>query len=176
MQETERDERLQTRHAEREEIPLTKKEAEERPTAMQAKERHEIQPTQEREPEDIMREASPSMHEIEREDRLLTRDRVMEASLSMDVTTREESPLTRSREGEEEQKRRARKRKCNKKKSNLLNDVGSGIPLVHDKALTGCLPMGCHGCENNGGLPCGDKDDDTGNAQLCLSFCNDGRH
>jgi len=57
----------------------------------------------------------------------------------------------------------------------VLKDVGGGIPcLVHDKALTGCLLTGCHHCENNGGLHCGDKDDDTGNAQLCTLFFNDG--
>jgi len=102
------------------------------------------------------------MHERKREERMSIQER---ERLSMQVT-----------EGEQVQKKRGRKRKCNKKKSDILNDVGSGIPLVHDKALTRCLPMGCHSCENNGGLPCGDKDDDTGNAQLCLSFCNDGRH
>jgi len=67
------------------------------------------------------------MHERKREERMLIQER---ERLSMQVT-----------EGEQVQKRRGRKRKCNKKKSDLLNDVGSGIPLVHDKALTRCLPM-----------------------------------
>ncbi len=74
-----------------------------------------------------------------------------------------------------EQKQRGRKRKWNKMKPDVLKDVGSGIPcLVHDKAFTRCLPMGCYHCENNGGLHFGDKDDDTGNAQLCTSFFDDG--
>ena len=100
----------------------------------------------------------------------------MEASPLMNETAREERPSTQVTEGEQDQKRRGRKRKWNKNKSDVLNDVGSGIPLVHDKAFTRCLPMGCYGCENNRGLHCGDKDDDTGNAQLCLSFFNDGQH
>jgi len=52
-------------------------------------------------------------------------------------------------------------------------DVGVGIPLVHDKAFTGCLSMGCCHCENNERLQCGDRDDESGNAQLCSSFFND---
>jgi len=72
-------------------------------------------------------------------------------------------------------KRRARKRKRNVKKFEELNDVGSDIPLVHDEALTGCLPMGCHSCKKYGGLRRVNRDDDTGNAQLHQSFCNDGR-
>jgi len=83
--------------------------------------------------------------------------------------TQETTPLM------QEQKRRARKRKQNKKKPNSLNDVGSGNPLVHDNAFTGCLPMGCHSFEINSAGHCGKKDDDTGNAQLCSSLSNDGR-
>jgi len=98
-----------------------------------------------------------------------------EASPSMNETAREERLSTQVTEGEQDQKRSGRKRKWNKNESDVLNDVGSGIPLVHDKAVTRCLPMGCHGCKNNGGLPCQDKDDDTSNAQLCLSFFNDSQ-
>jgi len=98
-----------------------------------------------------------------------------EASPSMNETAREERLSTQVTEGEQDQKRSGRKRKWNKNESDVLNDVGSGIPLVHDKAFTRCLPMGCHSCKNNGGLPCQDKDDDTSNAQLCLSFFNDSQ-
>jgi len=89
---------------------------------------------------------------------------------------REETLSMQVMEGKHEQKQRGRKRKWNKMKPDVLKDVGSGIPcLVHDKAFTRCLPMGCYHCENNRGLHCGDKDDDTGNAQLCASYCNDGQ-
>jgi len=97
-----------------------------------------------------------------------------------DLSMREEL-LTQMTEGDGDtefvqvKKRRARKRKRNVKKFEELNDVGSDIPLVHDEALTGCLPMGCHSCKKYGGLRHVNRDDDSGNAQLCQSFCNDGQ-
>jgi len=35
--------------------------------------------------------------------------------------------------------------------------------------------MGCCHCENKEGLQHGDMDDESGNAQLCASFSNDGQ-
>jgi len=131
----------------------------------------------------------------ERERREANNTREREDLRTMRVRETQERPTTREMEdslmreglltqmtegdGDEEfvqvKKRRARKRKRNAKKSEELDDVGSDIPLVHDKALTRCLPMGCHSCKKYGGLRCVDMDNDTGNAQLRQSFCNDGR-
>jgi len=127
-----------------------------------------------------------------REDMQTTRLRERKEMQTTPMTTtgeREDMQTTRLMEGKETQmtrtkekedlpmvkKTRTRKRKRRLKENEELNDVGGDIPLVQDKALTGCLPMGCHCCKKFGGLSHGDKDDDTGNAQLCQSFRNDGR-
>jgi len=119
------------------------------------------------------------MHERARDDGPLMRERARDDGPSMHERARGERPTEREEwptMNDGKQKQRGRKRKWNRMKLDVLKDVGGGIPcLVHDKALTGCLPTGCHSCENNGGLHCGDKDDDTGNAQLCTSFFDDGR-
>jgi len=84
--------------------------------------------------------------------------------------------MVKTRDGEHKQKQRGRKRKWNRRKPGGLKDVGGCIPcLVHDKAFTGCLPMGCSHCKNKEGLHCCGKDDDSGNAQLCTSYFNDGQ-
>jgi len=44
-----------------------------------------------------------------------------------------------------------RKRECIRKNACGQKDVGGGIPLVHDNAFTGCLPMECCYCENKEG-------------------------
>ncbi len=119
------------------------------------------------------------MHERARDDGPLMRERARDDGPSMHERARGERPTEREEwptMNDGKQKQRGRKRKWNRMKLDVLKDVGGGIPcLVHDKALTGCLPMGCHHCENNGGLHCGNKDGDTGNAQLCTSFFDDGQ-
>jgi len=69
--------------------------------------------------------------------------------------------------GAQQQEQQRRKRKCNRKKACGQKDVGGDIPLVHDNAFTGFLPMGCHHCENKRGLQHGDRDGESGHAQLC---------
>ncbi len=79
-------------------------------------------------------------------------------------------------DGTQQQEQKGRKRKCNRKKPCRQKDVGGGILLVHDKAFTRCLSTGCYHCENKEGLQCGDRDDESGNAQLCSSCSNDDQH
>jgi len=97
---------------------------------------------------------------------------------------REESPTMPVREIEdrmavenvkEQEDRRGRKRKQNRKKASRQKDVSGGITLVNDNAFAGCLPMGCCHCEKKQGLQNREMDDESGNAQLCTSFFNDGR-